>query len=213
MIHQTRCDGRKAPSSAALVVCGLIVANIFHTGAASAHDLTGEIGLQAGLIHPLTGLDHLLAMVAVGMVSVMLGGSAIWQVPGMFLAAMIVGAVAGYNNWHLRHVEIGIALSVLLLGVAVILPELKVWRRVVFGCVAVFGICHGYAHGIELPRAAAPLAFSFGFLLTSLFLHVCGLFIAEVTSGAVWRVGIRQAIGVAMAMAGAWFLSAAALAA
>lgn len=181
-------------------------------GAAQAHDLTGELGLQAGLIHPLTGLDHLLAMVAVGMVSVMLGGKAIWRVPAVFLSAMLVGAAVGYEGWRIPHIELGIALSVLLLGVAVVLPSLERLRSVVFGCVALFGLCHGHAHGLELPRAAAPLAFSFGFLLTSLFLHICGLFIAEVMSGALWRVRARQAIGLMMTAAGAWFLSAVALA-
>lgn len=191
----------------------LVVAACWWAGVAHAHDLNGEIGLQAGLMHPLTGLDHLLAMVAVGMVSVKLGRHAVWRVPGLFLLAMAVGATTGYAGWRIPHIESGIALSVLLLGVAVAVPSLDAWRGLVFGCVGGFGFCHGHAHGVELPWAVAPLAFSWGFLLTSLFLHVCGLFIAEVMSGAPWRVRVRQAIGVMMTSAGVWFLSVAALAA
>ena len=162
----------------------ILLGAVLHANLANAHDIAGEIGLQAGLLHPLTGLDHLLAMVAVGMVSVILNGKAVWRVPSMFLAAMIVGATIGYEGWRVPHFELGIALSVLLLGLAIVLPDLKRWRNVVYGCVVVFGFCHGHAHGLELPGAAAPLAFSFGFLLTSLFLHICGLlFIAEIMSG------------------------------
>jgi urease accessory protein len=79
----------------------LVVAACWWSGIAHAHDLTGEIGLQAGLMHPLTGLDHLLAMVAVGMVSVELGGHALWRVPGLFLLAMAVGATTGYAGWRI----------------------------------------------------------------------------------------------------------------
>ena len=177
--------------------------------AAHAHDLVGMAGLLAGLMHPLSGFDHLLAMISVGMVSVVLGGSAVWRVPATFLLAMLVGATVGYEGWRVPHTEIGIALSVLVLGVAVALPSLRDWQRLVFGVVVAFGFCHGHAHGLELPRAAGPLQFSFGFLLASLFLHVCGLFAAEVMSGALWRVRLRQCVGLMMAAVGAWFVVAA----
>ena len=153
-------------------------------------------------MHPLSGLDHLLAMIAVGMVSVVLGGAAVWRVPAIFLLAMLVGAAAGYEAWRIPNVEFGIALSVLLLGLAVALPSLRGWQHVVFGGVAAFGFCHGHAHGLELPEAVAPLQFSFGFLLTSLFLHICGLFGAEVLSGAPWRTRLRQCIGLMIAATG-----------
>jgi len=127
---------------AALICIILIV----QADAALAHSRDGEAGLQAGFMHPLTGPDHLLAMVAVGMVSVVLGGAAIWRVPAAFLAAMLAGAMAGYAGWRVAHVEIGVAASVLLLGIALTLPSLVRWRHAVFGGVVLFGLCHGHAH-------------------------------------------------------------------
>jgi len=189
---------------AALICIILIV----RADAALAHSQDGEAGLQAGFMHPLTGPDHLLAMVAVGMVSVVLGGAAIWRVPAAFLAAMLTGAIAGYAGWRVAHVELGVASSVLLLGIALTLPSLVRWRHAVFGGVILFGLCHGHAHGLELPRSTAPLQYSFGFLAASLFLHVCGLFGAELMSGAPWQVRLRQSFGALMAAAGAWFVAA-----
>ena len=180
------------------------------TSVAYAHDLIGEAGLHAGFMHPLTGLDHLLAMVAVGMISVVLGGAAVWRVPTAFLLAMSIGAAAGYAGWRITHVEVAVAASVLLLGIALTLPTLAGWYNAVFGAVVIFGLSHGHAHGLELPSAAAPLQFSFGFLSASLFLHVCGLFCAEVLSKTLWQARLRQLIGACMAAAGVWFLAAAA---
>ncbi len=172
----------------------------------SAHDLEGDAGLQAGLVHPLSGLDHLLAMIAVGMVSVVLGGSAVWRVPATFLLSMLLGAIVGYVAWHIPQLELGVALSVFLLGVAVMFMQLERWRYIVIGAVAVFGFCHGHVHGMELPQSAAPLHFSFGFLLSSLFLHICGLFAADMLSGTRWSVRLRQGVGAAIAVVGIWFL-------
>lgn len=145
-------------------------------------------------------------MVAVGMVSVVVGGGAIWRVPAAFLAAMLIGALAGYAGWRVAHVEIGVALSVLFLGSALTLPNLACWRHAVFGGVVLFGLCHGHAHGLELPRSAAPLQYFFGFLTASLFLHVCGLFGAELLSGTARRVRLRQFLGATVAVAGGWFV-------
>ncbi len=177
-------------------------------GNASAYDLVGAAGLQAGLVHPLSGADHLLAMIAVGMVSVVLGDSAVWRVPAMFMLAMLAGAIAGYAAWRVPQMELGVAMSVLLLGVAVTFRRLDRWRHMVTGAVAVFGFCHGHLHGMELPTSAAPLHFSFGFLLSSLFLHIVGLFAVEMLSGAEWRIGLRRVVGGAMAVVGFLFLKA-----
>lgn len=188
-----------------LVGIGLVM----QTKTAFAHSQAGEAGLQAGFMHPLTGPDHLLAMVGVGMVSVVLGGAAVWRVPAAFMMAMLVGAVAGYAGWRIRHVELGVAWSVLMLGTALTFPSLARWHRAVFAGVVVFGFCHGHAHGLELPESAAPLQYSFGFLVASLFLHVCGLFGADVMSGAPWPVRLRRCSGALMAAAGIWFVAAA----
>ncbi len=196
---------RRRRMHAALVSVG----SFLQTDGAFAHSQIGEAGLQAGFMHPLTGPDHLLAMIAVGMVSVVLGGAAVWRVPATFLTAMLIGAIAGYAGWRIRHVELGVACSVLMLGVALTFPSLARWRPAVFVGVVVFGFCHGHAHGLELPQSAAPLQYSFGFLVASLFLHVCGLFSAELMSGAPWQVGLRQCIGALMTAAGVWFVAVA----
>ena len=174
-----------------------------------AHGSTGDVGLTAGFMHPLTGPDHLLAMVAVGMVSVVLGRAAVWQVPAAFLAAMVVGATAGFLGLRVPYGELAVAASVLLLGLALMFPSLTRWRAAVYAGVVLFGFSHGHAHGVELPGSAAPLPFSFGFLAASLFLHVYGLFAAELLSEQPWQVRLRQLIGAVIAAAGAGFVAAA----
>lgn len=174
-----------------------------------AHEQAGEGGLQTGFMHPLTGADHLLAMIAVGMLSVVLGGAAVWRVPASFLLAMLTGSGASFAGWRIPGVETGVAGSVLLLGIALALPVLVRRHSAVFGVVVVFGFCHGYVHGLELPQSAAPLQFSFGFLAASLFLHVCGLFVAEALSGAPGTLRVRQCVGALMAGAGVWFVAVA----
>ena len=176
---------------------------------ACAHNATGDAGLTAGFMHPLTGPDHLLAMVAVGMVSVVLGRAAVWQVPAAFLAAMVVGATAGFLGLRVPYGELAVAASVLLLGLALMIPSLTQWRAAVYAGVGLFGLSHGHAHGVELPGSAAPLPFSFGFLIASLFLHVCGLFAAEFLSERPWQIQLRQLIGGVIAAAGASFVAAA----
>ena len=176
---------------------------------AHAHDSTGDAGLTAGFMHPLTGPDHLLAMVAVGMVSVVLGRAAVWQVPAAFLAAMVVGATAGFLGLRVAFGERLVAASVLLLGLALMIPSLTRWRAAVYAGVVLFGFSHGHAHGVELPRSAAPLPFSFGFLAASLFLHVYGLFAAELLSEKPWQVRLRRLIGAVIAAAGISYVVAA----
>ncbi len=173
---------------------------------ASAHSSTGDAGLTAGFMHPLTGPDHLLAMVAVGMVSVVLGRAAVWQVPAAFLTAMAVGATAGFLGLRVPYGELAVAASVLLLGLALMFPSLTRWRAAVYAGVVLFGFNHGHAHGVELPGSAAPLPFSFGFLAASLFLHVCGLFAAEFLSERPWQIRLRRLIGSVIAAAGASFV-------
>ena len=176
---------------------------------AHAHDSTGDAGLTAGFMHPLTGPDHLLAMVAVGMVSVVLGRAAVWQVPAAFLAAMVVGATAGFLGLRVAFGERLVAASVLLLGLALMIPSLTRWRAAVYAGVVLFGFSHGHAHGVELPRSAAPLPFSFGFLAASLFLHVYGLFAAELLSEKPWQIRLRRLIGAVIAAAGISYVVAA----
>ena len=133
---------------------------------------------SSGLLHPLNGIDHLISMIAVGAYSVQLGGRAIYLVPLSFLVAMLVGGIIGFEQYILYYTELGIALSVALLGVAIGLKErLSLWLAVIG--VGLFGICHGYAHGEELPFAENQFSYAAGFMFTTACLHLIGAFGAD----------------------------------
>ena len=175
-------------------------------GAASAH--TGQHdqdGLMAGLLHPVFGLDHLLAMVAVGAWSARQGGRAMWAVPAAFVALMAVGgALAGFGV-ALPLVEPGIALSVVLFGALLALDRrLPMAAGVVLS--GVFALAHGQAHGIEMPLAADPVAYGLAFMLTTAALHATGallvLFAVRRFAGLPARWSMRVA-GAAVVLAGA----------
>ncbi|WP_339509840.1 HupE/UreJ family protein [Pseudomonas sp. RL_15y_Pfl2_60] len=130
-------------------------------------------GVEAGWLHPLSGVDHLLAMIAIGAWSCQMGGCAIWIVPSAFVCSMLFGGVLGFEQIDLPGVEIGIVLSVILLGLAIALEKTFPVVIAAFG-VGIFGIFHGYAHGYEMPVMDNKLAYSAGFLSTTASLHVVG---------------------------------------
>lgn len=174
-------------------------------GPALAHAGTGLAGgFGAGFAHPFGGMDHLLAMVSVGLWGAFLGEPLVYRLPVVFPGLMVLGAVLGMAGVALPPVECGIALSVLLLGVCIA----AAWRPpawVAIGIVAAFGLFHGYAHGRELPSAAAPLGYAAGFVLATGSLHVSGIGLGAFSR---WRRG-AQAIrfaGAAVAACGVWFL-------
>ncbi|CCD94810.1 conserved membrane hypothetical protein [Bradyrhizobium sp. ORS 375] len=172
-----------------------------------AHEQTGVSGgLANGLLHPLTGLDHLVAMVAVGIWGAQLGGVAIWVLPIVFPLVMAFGAVLGILKIGLPVPELVIALSGLILGLAVAL-RVRVPFAAAAAIVAVFAIFHGHAHGVELPTAANPLAYGCGFVVATGLLHACGITIGAL---ARWPVGERviQGVGAAIAALGGYFLVA-----
>jgi urease accessory protein len=141
-----------------------------HTG---VHPLLAD-GLAAGFLHPFSGLDHLLAMVAVGLWAASLGGSARWAVPSAFIAIMTLGAVGGVYGLALPAVETLIAVSVIVLGVMVAL-SVRVPVAAAAAIVAVFGLFHGHAHGAEMPAMAQPLQYGLGFVVATALLHGAGL--------------------------------------
>ena len=170
-----------------------------------AHEQTGVGGgLAAGLLHPLTGLDHLVAMVAVGIWGAQLGGAAIWVLPIVFPLVMALGAVVGILKIGLPVPELVIALSALVLGLAVALRVLAPFVLAA-AVVAVFAIFHGHAHGAELPSAANPLAYGCGFVVATGLLHAFGITIGAL---ARWPGGERviQGVGAAIAALGGYFL-------
>lgn len=142
---------------------------------ALAHVVQGAAGgFASGVAHPLTGLDHFLAMFAVGVWGAQMGGRSVWALPVAFPLVMTIGGFAGMADLGLPYVEIGIALSVLVLGLAIAFR----WRPieiVPLALIAVFAICHGYAHGVELPNAADPAAYAAGFVLATGMIHISGI--------------------------------------
>jgi urease accessory protein len=142
---------------------GLIV-----NGPCSAHGFSGS-----GWLHPLTGVDHMLAMAAVGAWSAQLGGRALYFVPAAFVCAMAAGGTVGFERIVIPGTEAGIALSVLLLGIA-ICWERKLALPLAALAVTLFGISHGYAHGYEMPLTQAKWSYATGFLITTAGLHVAG---------------------------------------
>lgn len=185
---------------------GLLLALAAGADPALAHESTGVAnGFLAGVLHPVSGLDHLLAMVSVGIWGAFLGRPLIWQLPVAFPLVMVVGGVLGIVGVPVPQVELGIALSVVVLGIAVALR----WHAptvVAVAIVALFAIFHGHAHGTELPRAAAPHWYAAGFVLATGLLHLAGIALGTLTRvrGGVW---LLRAGGAAIALVGGWILA------
>lgn len=172
---------------------------------ALAHAQRGEAaGFVTGLLHPVSGLDHVLAMVAVGLWGAQLGSPAIWVLPVAFPMVMAFGGLLGLLGVHLPGIEIGIALSGVLLGAAVML-EFRPSLAVAAGLVAFFAVFHGHAHGTELPAGQSPLLYSMGFVLATGCLHAAGVGIGEVRRW-TWGRGLLRAAGALVAVGGTFFL-------
>ena len=140
---------------------------VYHaTGSANA--------LQGGFLHPFSGMDHLLVMVAVGLWAVQIGGSALWILPCSFVVSMIVGGFMGLAGLHFTVAEPGILASVILLGAALGMT----WRpgtRIASLFVAAGGFCHGYAHGTEMTPGLSPALFLLGMIAATTLLHGMGV--------------------------------------
>lgn len=187
-----------------------LVAIVFMVGfvaaaPAIAHDGTGvKQGFLSGVMHPVSGLDHLLAMVAVGLWGAALGRPLIFALPMIFPAVMAGGGLLGIAGVPMPPIEIGIALSVIVLGAAVgAAYKAPVWLAC--SLVGLFGLFHGYAHGQELPAASDPGAYGLGFILATGTLHVAGISVGLLDRRPAGRSAIR-AIGIAIAVAGFYFL-------
>jgi urease accessory protein len=172
---------------------------------AYAHMGTGlSGGLESGLKHPFTGWDHLLAMVSVGIWGAFLGRPLVYALPVIFPIMMVGGGILGMFAVPAAPVELGIAVSVLVLGLCVCLAvEAPAW--VACAIVATFAVFHGYAHGRELPSAADPIGYSLGFVVATGLLHLSGIGIGLVNrlpNGIV----VTRSLGAVVALAGAWYL-------
>ena len=184
---------------AALILVSTVSVAEAHTGAGIAG------GFLSGVLHPITGWDHVVAMVAVGLWGAFLGRPAIWLLPVVFPLVMAFGGALGVLGVPLPHVETGIALSALVLGLAVALAaKPPLWLAAVL--VGVFAIFHGHAHGTELPGAANPFAYAVGFVVATGCLHILGIVFGMLTR---WPVGEKlvRGGGAAIAVAGFGFLT------
>jgi urease accessory protein len=159
----------------------------------------------AGFTHPVLGLDHLLAMLSVGILSAQIGGRAIWIVPTTFVSIMALGGLLGLVDIGLTAVESGIAISVLLLGIA-IAAERRIPLVAALVAVSLFAIFHGYAHGAEVPDIANPLRYVFGFLAGTAVIHVVGVLLGDIPQH--YKVGpsILRLFGGGIAVVGVLFL-------
>lgn len=190
---------RRIPAVVAAGVAGSLVV----TSPASAHTGLPAGGALDGVIHPLVGLDHLLAMVAVGILAAAWTDRSIaWLVPAGFVAGMILGGVAGLVGFEIPGVEAAIAASVVVLGVLIMtgIGARGVWLPIL---AAVFGAIHGHAHGAELPDGALPFAYIVGFVVTTAALHAAG---TGVGLGLRRLPAIRVATGALVSTAGALLL-------
>ena len=184
---------------------GAIVASLLLPSIAFAHAEPGAAsGFGAGLAHPVSGADHVLAMVSVGLWGAQLGAPAMWLLPVAFPMVMALGGALGLLGVPLPGVEIGIALSAICLGIAV-LAEARPPPAVAAGLVAFFAIFHGYAHGAELPPGGNGLAYSVGFVVATGLLHAVGIAIGLIHRWSAGRVALRAAGGF-VAAAGVMFL-------
>jgi urease accessory protein len=153
----------------------LVVGSTLVPTAALAHSGHGETaGFAHGFMHPLGGLDHVLAMVAVGMLAYRLGGRALWLVPSAFLLVMGIGAALGAAGTHLPLVEVGIAASIMVLGAAIALDS-KAPLAIAAAVAGVFAVFHGYAHGAGIPHAGSAASYAVGFMTATALLHMAGI--------------------------------------
>lgn len=183
----------------------LSAAAVLATGPALAHTGAEAGGLAAGFLHPLTGADHVVAMVAVGLWGVFLGRPAPWLLPVAFPAAMAVAGAAGIAGIPLPGVETGIALSGVVLGLAVLF-RLRAPLWLALAVVGLFAMFHGHAHGTELPGSANPAAYALGFVVSTGLLHLCGIGFGLLARWPLGRVAV-QAAGGMIALAGGTFLA------
>lgn len=168
---------------------------------AQAHVGVHGTGLTAGMMHPFSGLDHLLAMIAVGAWAVQQGGRARWAVPLAFVAMIAAGGAWGSLGGWLPGIESGIAASVLVLGLLIAFSaRLPVAAGVAL--VGGFALFHGYAHGAEMPAIANAWLYALGFVLSTALLHAAGLGMGLAMKARLVRLG-----GAGLAFAGLWMLA------
>lgn len=190
-----RSSSRRA-SLASRVHVPLLLAALLVPAVAQAHTEVGAIGgFISGVLHPMTGPDHIAAMVAVGIWGAFLGAPAMWLLPVVFPLVMACGGALGVLGVALPGVEVAIALSAVMLGAMVVLAARPpLW--VAASMVGFFAIFHGHAHGTELPEAASAVTYAVGFVLATGLLHAAGISVGLLMRWPWGRVAARACGGV-----------------
>ncbi len=171
-------------------------------GAAYAHTgVSAAFSFSSGFLHPLSGLDHLLAMVAVGLLAAQLGGRALWLVPGTFVAVMVLAALAGLAGLPLPGTEYGILASVIAISLPVALALGKP-VALAMALVGVFAVFHGHAHGAELPHGADAAPHVAGFALATAMIHAAGVAIGLTLGRLAFASAALRLVGAAIVTAG-----------
>ena len=194
-----------SPPTGMLKIASIILFGLGWVDIACAHVEGGQAaGFITGLQHPWSGLDHILAMIAVGLWGAQLGSPAIWLLPIAFPMMMAMGAMMGLIGIPVPGVEIGIALSAIVLG-AMILGEVRPKLALAIAMVGIFAIFHGHAHGTELPEGQSGLLYSMGFVIATGCLHGLGVALGLANHRPAGRLALRGA-GTFIAVMGIFFL-------
>lgn len=182
-----------------------LVAGLLLALPAVAHEQAGQAaGIVAGMLHPISGLDHVLAMIAVGLWGAQLGAPAIWLLPVTFPLVMALGGFLGLVGVPLPGVEVGIAISAIALG-AMVAAQTRPPLWVAAAAVGFFAVFHGHAHGTELPAGESGLLYSIGFVLVTGLLHATGIAVGLAHRWRTGRLALRGA-GALVTAAGFLFL-------
>ena len=192
------------PSRIRLIVVMLACA-MLSAAPALAHPQKGAaVGFVTGFTHPISGPDHVLAMVAVGLWGAQLGAPAIWLLPVAFPIVMAFGGFFALIGVPIPGVEFGVAASAMMLG-AVVMFELRPPIIVAASLISIFAICHGHAHGTELPANQSALLYSMGFVVATGCLHAVGIGIGTVYRWS-WGQKVVRAAGALISLGGVFFL-------
>lgn len=183
-------------------------AALLPTAAFSHPGHSDAVGFAAGFGHPVGGMDHVLAMVMVGVFAFQLGGRATWALPATFVAVMAAGGALGMAGVGIPFVEAGIALSVVALGAAVAL-NVKAPLAAAVAAVGLFAVFHGHAHGAEMPESAGVVAYAAGFVLATVLLHAAGVGFGALIGRLARNGGVvaLRVAGAAAAIAGVGLLT------
>jgi urease accessory protein len=159
-----------------------------HTGNGMAH----VHGIAQGFLHPITGADHVMAMFTVGLLAYVVGGRALWLVPAAFISMMAVGGALGMSGINLPFVELGIGLSIVVIGGAAAFGK-NLSVSAAMALVGTFAVFHGFAHGAEMPADASGLSYAIGFMSATAALHAAGIAVGIAVSKIAARMGGRTA--------------------